>query len=421
LGETLSASTGSWGGSPAAFSYSWQRDGTPVAGASAASYTIGSGDLGHRLSVTVTATNARGSASASSIATGVALAAPSIISPAMVSGTAQVGQTLSASAQFGGGALTIGYVWARAVGGGWVTVGALQNYTAVGSDLGAVLRVTVTATNGRGTITSQASSTAVTAAPVVVPPSGGGGGGGGGSSQIPPQISLNVAASTASVDLGGQVGYTISVFSKNAGTATNMHLTVALPAAATMALGTSTRGSGCTQNGQMIDCNLDWLSPPLVAQVQLVVSFASAGAFMIPFAVSEQQTDADPSDNQTTAALTVNDPNTHVVVPPIVTTGGTGSPAKLTVAVSGTAKVGVTLHATLPAALRKAHTISYRWQDFRLVKSGTRTSMRWTSLSGASHATLKIGSSLAGRKLRLLVTVSGKTYMSPATAPVRKR
>ena len=81
-GQTLTATTGSWSGSPTAYAYQWQRcDGggsscADVAGATAAAYALGSPDVGSTLRVTVTATNSAGSGSAASAPTGVVAAPP---------------------------------------------------------------------------------------------------------------------------------------------------------------------------------------------------------------------------------------------------------------------------------------------------------------------------------------------------------
>jgi hypothetical protein len=65
VGGSLSCSPGSWSGSPT-FAYQWLRDGSAIPGATSASYTVGSGDVGHSLSCRVTATEADGSAQATS-------------------------------------------------------------------------------------------------------------------------------------------------------------------------------------------------------------------------------------------------------------------------------------------------------------------------------------------------------------------
>jgi hypothetical protein len=104
-GQTLTAQNGSWSGAqPQSYSYEWQRcdaSGNNCAflnGALASSYTLGFGDVGSTLRVTVTATNTDGTASASSTATAVVIALnpPSPSSLPMVTGTAKQGQTLTA-------------------------------------------------------------------------------------------------------------------------------------------------------------------------------------------------------------------------------------------------------------------------------------------------------------------------------------
>ena len=66
----LAASTGGWTGGPTSYAYSWQRcDGAgsscaAIAGATSSAYKATSSDVGFRLRVQVTATNAGGSAKA---------------------------------------------------------------------------------------------------------------------------------------------------------------------------------------------------------------------------------------------------------------------------------------------------------------------------------------------------------------------
>jgi hypothetical protein len=76
-GQTLSASNGSWTNSPTGFAYQWQDCDTSGAncanasGATAQTYGLGSGDVGHTVRVLVTASNSGGSATAASAVTGV--------------------------------------------------------------------------------------------------------------------------------------------------------------------------------------------------------------------------------------------------------------------------------------------------------------------------------------------------------------
>ncbi len=66
VGEILTSTTGTWTFAPTSFTRQWRRDGAAITGATSATYTIVSGDLGKAISVSVTATNADGSGSATS-------------------------------------------------------------------------------------------------------------------------------------------------------------------------------------------------------------------------------------------------------------------------------------------------------------------------------------------------------------------
>jgi hypothetical protein len=74
-GQTLTASTGTWTNEPTSYTYQWQRcnsSGTEcanISGATTKSHKPGAADVGRTLVVVVKATNAGGSASASSVAT----------------------------------------------------------------------------------------------------------------------------------------------------------------------------------------------------------------------------------------------------------------------------------------------------------------------------------------------------------------
>lgn len=68
VGVVMTAVPGVW--APfATFTYQWKRNGTNMSGATNATYTPVAGDIGNAITVTVTATNSAGSASATSAAT----------------------------------------------------------------------------------------------------------------------------------------------------------------------------------------------------------------------------------------------------------------------------------------------------------------------------------------------------------------
>lgn len=67
VGQTLTTTNGTWSGTlPFTYTYQWQRNGSPISGATSSTYVLVSADAGANVSCVVTATNSKGSASASS-------------------------------------------------------------------------------------------------------------------------------------------------------------------------------------------------------------------------------------------------------------------------------------------------------------------------------------------------------------------
>lgn len=168
-GQVLTGSNGTWNGSPTSYAYQWRRSGTAISGATAATYTLVAGDVGATITLLVTATNAAGnSASASSTPTptvvATPMAAPTNSAVPVISGTAQDGQTLTASnGTWNNGPTSYAYQWKR----GATNVGTNSaNYVLVTADVGATITCTVTATNtaGSASATSGATATVVAAA-----------------------------------------------------------------------------------------------------------------------------------------------------------------------------------------------------------------------------------------------------------------
>lgn len=77
VGQTLTASPGSWSGNPTSFAYQWQDCNldavicTNITGATGTTYGVRLSDLGFRLRVVVTAKNVKGTATATSASTAV--------------------------------------------------------------------------------------------------------------------------------------------------------------------------------------------------------------------------------------------------------------------------------------------------------------------------------------------------------------
>jgi hypothetical protein len=175
-GQVLSASAGSWSGSPPLIpSYQWQRCDTSgancanITGATGTTYTLAPADVNSTIVVAVTASNSAGSATASSAPTAVVVASPPTNSTApTISGTAQQGQTLTANFGVWKGATPIGYTyqWQRCdtFGANCAPVGPAtptSTYTLTSADVGSTIVVAVTATNSVGSATAVSAATAV--------------------------------------------------------------------------------------------------------------------------------------------------------------------------------------------------------------------------------------------------------------------
>jgi hypothetical protein len=165
VGQTLSSTTGVFTGEELAYAYEWLRDGTPITGATEATYVATVADKGHKLSVRVTATNGGGEVSQTSTPTAAVEApppgAPTPTTPPLLSGSAQVGDTLTASAGgFTGAENVYTFVWL--LDGAPITGATSASYTVKAGDQSHQLSVRVTATNSGGS----SSQTSVLTAPV---------------------------------------------------------------------------------------------------------------------------------------------------------------------------------------------------------------------------------------------------------------
>ena len=170
VGESLSASQGEWQGSPTSFFYQWLRcDGagaacTAIAGASQPTYRLATADLGHRIRVEVVAENADGaSPAARSAATKVIrVPAPANVAKPLISGVAREGQTLSSTTGAWSGAPdAFAYQWKQCRGGQCAPIAGATapTYLLTAAEVGARIRVRVTASNDGGDRAAQSSST----------------------------------------------------------------------------------------------------------------------------------------------------------------------------------------------------------------------------------------------------------------------
>lgn len=179
-GSTLTAGSGSWSGTtPISFAYAWRRcdsagsNCSAISGATSSTYVLGSSDVGKRIRVQVTASNADGAASALSAATAIVVAdAPVNTVEPVISGSAVEGQTLSGTSGSWTGQqpIAFAYQWVRCGADGgkpdgsnctFVSGATKSTYLLDDDDVGKRMRVRVTATNSAGskTVASNATGT----------------------------------------------------------------------------------------------------------------------------------------------------------------------------------------------------------------------------------------------------------------------
>jgi hypothetical protein len=180
-GQTLTASSGSWSGSPTiTFAYRWQRCNSSGGDCSNRSdkdptYKLTNNDVGHTMRVSVTATNGDGSANAVSNATAVVAKgqAPQNTAQPTIAGTAKDGEKLTASnGSWSNNPTSFGYQWLRCngSGGNCSDVGDDKvTYQLVTADVGRTMRVAVKAQNSFGSTKATSASTAVVAPKGPVP------------------------------------------------------------------------------------------------------------------------------------------------------------------------------------------------------------------------------------------------------------
>ncbi|HZO06717.1 MAG TPA: hypothetical protein VFB52_10035, partial [Solirubrobacterales bacterium] len=168
-GESLTASSGSWSGTgPIEYEYRWQRCGpdscVDIAGATGNTYVLGADDVLQTVRAVVSAENGAGTtATVTAKSAPVDSKAPVLETAPMLSGEARKGKTLSATtgAWSGEAPISFDYRWQRCDPAGAacsaISGAEASSYELTGADVGAAVRVLVTATNlsGEGEASSE--------------------------------------------------------------------------------------------------------------------------------------------------------------------------------------------------------------------------------------------------------------------------
>jgi len=186
-GSTLTTTPGTWNGTKLTYAYQWVRCGADgglpdgsncpsVPGATSSAFTLSADDIGRRLRVQVTATNAVGSATATSNPTAVVqqsttTGSPRVVVEPSISGTLVQGRLLFGSAGTWAGTSPLSYVyqWMRCGADGGLpdasncaVIGGADSstYTLSSDDVGSRMRFRVTTTNSLGVQTAASNASA---------------------------------------------------------------------------------------------------------------------------------------------------------------------------------------------------------------------------------------------------------------------
>ena len=164
-GQTLIATSDTITGVPTpTVSWQWERsaDGstgwTSISGATSSSYVVQPSDTGNYLRVVQTATNNQGSDTASSVSSSVPLGLPFNSTSPAVSGTAELGQTLSTTdgTWVGVPTITFTYQWRR--DGIDISGANSSTYTLVTADYATDIDCVVTASNSLGSVDAESNT-----------------------------------------------------------------------------------------------------------------------------------------------------------------------------------------------------------------------------------------------------------------------
>jgi beta-glucanase (GH16 family) len=180
-GQTLSTTPGTWRNRPTAYSYQWQQCDSSgiicaaISGAKTSTYVLQTADAGHTIRAVATASNAGGSASATSAQTLlVAPLAPENAGLPVISGQAVQGQTLSTTpGTWRNRPTAYSYQWQQcdssAASCSDIVGATSSSYTLQTSDIGHPIRIVVTATNAGGSTSQPSDPTGPTAERGAVP------------------------------------------------------------------------------------------------------------------------------------------------------------------------------------------------------------------------------------------------------------
>ena len=168
VGQTLTATPGTWSPADVTFSYQWKSNGAPIGGATNSTYELTADDAGDTIVVVVTGSKS-GYTSVDAISPGVTVGLGTLTTVVpVITGEAAIGSTLTANpGAWGPAPVSFGFQW---LSDGVPIPGATDpTYLVTFSDAGNAISVTVTGSKAGYTSASQTSLPTVTLPTDAVP------------------------------------------------------------------------------------------------------------------------------------------------------------------------------------------------------------------------------------------------------------
>ena len=435
VGQTLTAAVTGVSPAGATLAYQWLRNGAAISGATASTYLVATTDASTNLTVAATATYSQGGVT---YAPASATSAPVVPTPqpavtigtVTITGTAQVGQTLTAAVTgVSPAGATLAYQWLR--NGAAITGATASIYLVATADASTNLTVTVTATYP-GYIT--ASTTSAPVYPVTEPllESSIGFIAISGTAQVGQTLTavvLDVSPAGATITykwlrngaaITGATASTYKVVTADVGTSLQLSVTATypgyysayacsepvIPVAASqpaVSIGSVTI-TGTAEVGRTLTATVTGLSPAGATLTYqwywggVIISGATSSTYLVTMA------DVDTILLVRVTATYLNYGTAYGTSEPVVPVAAPQSVVRIgSVVISGTAQVGQTLTATASGVSPTGATLTYKW-----LRNGA-------AISGANSRTYTVAAADAGTSLT--VTVTG-TY--PNYAPASK-
>jgi hypothetical protein len=433
--------------SDAVITYQWQSlSGTTwsnIAGSTGAIYQVAEADESHLLRVIATSTDSDGSGAS---ATSAATAAVVDIAPTLsvtISGTAQQGQTLTATAVANDSDAVVKYQWQSLSGTTWSNISGATAATHLVTEANEnhQLRVVATSTDsdGNGIATTSAPTASVVDVPPSLTVSISGTAAEGSALTASPQVTGDSDGGTTTyqwqtfsgttwTDIAGatKAKYTpteadegnnlrvVATFVDDTGqsvAATSSPTSPVVDITPTLTV----KVTGTAQEGKKLTASATANDSDAVVTYQWQ-SFNGttwsdvAGATTSTYEVGE----TDEGNQLRVVAMSSDSDGSGTTTTSAATTAVIDITPTLSVKITGTAKEGQTLTATATANDADA-VVTYQWQSL--------TGITWSGISGATGATYAVGEGDEGHQLRVIATSSdsdgsGTSATSAATAAV---